>query len=162
MSLTQRLGKTATNRRTGKRRRFSMPWSGPAKRQRDAPQTGCKHKHSRPCLPGRSQAKTGVLMCQTRENPALRDYYGHYSPARRGINRGNRKKNDQDELIVGKEGQSPARRAYAPEGPPPKTNAPQPNVHIDKSARPGATTLYVQICQRLNPIVPTVSIGFVL
>ncbi len=29
--------------------------------------------------------------------------------------------------------------------PPPKTSAPQPNVHIDKSARPGATTLYVQI-----------------
>jgi len=29
--------------------------------------------------------------------------------------------------------------------PPPKTNAPPLNVHIDYSARPGATTLYVQI-----------------
>jgi len=27
--------------------------------------------------------------------------------------------------------------------PPPKTSAPQQNVHIDKSARPGATTLHV-------------------
>jgi len=31
-----------------------MPWSGPAKRRRDAPKTGSKHKHSLPCLSGQS------------------------------------------------------------------------------------------------------------
>lgn len=32
-------------------------------------------------------------------DPALRDYYGHCSPASSGISRGRRKNNDQDELI---------------------------------------------------------------
>ena len=41
----------------------------------------------------------GILTSRTRGNPAGRDYYGYYSPTARGMARGKRKKNDQDELI---------------------------------------------------------------
>jgi hypothetical protein len=43
--------------RTAKREKTLMLSNGPAKRQRDAPQTGCKHKHS----------QSGVLMCRQSE-----------------------------------------------------------------------------------------------
>jgi hypothetical protein len=59
----------------------------PRRRRRDAPKTGCKHKHWRPC----------VLMCLIRENPAESGirYYGYYS----NVVRGKRKMRDEDELI---------------------------------------------------------------
>jgi len=61
-----------------------MPWIGPAKGRRDAPQTGCKHKHS-PQLVSHIPNK-GEQMVR---------YYGFYSNKSRGL----RKKAGTDDQV---------------------------------------------------------------
>jgi len=89
----------------GKKKSSLMLWNGPAKRQRDAPKTGCPESG----MQAQAQALAAMLgaakPCEDgcshvpNKGEQMVRYYGFYSPASRGISRGKRKGNHKDELI---------------------------------------------------------------